>query len=71
MLLIGVPLGGAVGRWAWSLFTTQLGVSADAVTPPLPILLTVPATLLAANAIAAVPAWVAGRSPSALILRTE
>jgi hypothetical protein len=70
-LLIGVPLGSALGRWAWSLFTTQLGVSADAVTPPLPILLTVPATLLAANAIAAVPAWVAGRSPSALILRTE
>jgi len=70
-LVIGVPLGSALGRWAWSLFTTQLGVSADAVTPPLPILLTVPATLLAANAIAAVPAWVAGRSPSALILRTE
>ena len=70
-LLIGVPLGGALGRWVWTLFTTQLGVSADAVTPPLPILLTIPATLLAANAIAAVPAWVAGRSPSALILRTE
>ena len=70
-LLIGVPLGGAGGRWAWTLFTTQLGVSADAVTPPLPILLTIPATLVVANAIAAVPAWVAGRSPSALILRTE
>ena len=70
-LLIGVPLGTAGGRWAWTLFTTQLGVSAGAVTPPLPILLTVPATLLVANAIAAVPAWVAGRSPSALILRTE
>lgn len=70
-LLIGVPLGSAAGRWAWTVFTTQLGVSADAVTPPLPILLTIAATLLAANAIAAVPAWVAGRSPSALILRTE
>ncbi|TML92918.1 MAG: ABC transporter permease [Actinobacteria bacterium] len=70
-LLIGVPLGTAGGRWAWTLFTTQLGVSADAVTPPLPILLTIPATLVAANAIAALPAWAAGRSPSALILRTE
>jgi hypothetical protein len=70
-LLIGLPLGSAGGRWAWTLFTTQLGVSAEAVTPPLAILLTIPATLIAANAIAAVPAWVAGRSPSALILRTE
>ena len=70
-LLIGVPLGTAAGRWAWTLFTAELGVSADPVTPPLPTLLTIPATLLVANAIAAVPAWVAGRSPSALILRTE
>jgi hypothetical protein len=70
-LLIGVPLGSALGRWSWTLFTTQLGVSVDAVTPPLPTLLTIPATLIVANAIAAVPAWVAGRSPSALILRTE
>jgi hypothetical protein len=70
-LLIGVPVGGALGRWAWTWFTRQLGVSADAITPPLPILLTISATLIAANAIAAVPAWVAGRSPSALILRTE
>jgi hypothetical protein len=69
-LLIGVPLGTAAGRWAWTLFTTQLGVSAGAVTPPT-ALLTIPATLIVANAIAAVPAWVAGRSPSALILRAE
>jgi hypothetical protein len=70
-LLIGVPIGTAAGRWAWSLFVHQLGVTAGAVTPPLPILLTVPVTLLVANGIAAAPAWVAGRSPAALVLRTE
>jgi ABC-type lipoprotein release transport system permease subunit len=70
-VLVGVPLGTAVGRWTWTLFTAQLGVSAGPVSPPGRILLTVPATLVVANVIAAVPAWVAGRSSAGLALRTE
>jgi hypothetical protein len=70
-LLIGLPLGAAAGRWVWTLFTDQLGVTAGPVIPPLPLLLTLVATLLLANAVAAVPAWIAGRSPAALVLRTE
>jgi ABC-type lipoprotein release transport system permease subunit len=70
-LLVGLPFGVAAGRWVWTLFTDALGVTAGPVTPPLPIMVTVAATLFVANAMAAIPAWVAGRSPSALVLRSE
>ena len=70
-LLVGMPLGVALGRWAWTLLADQLGVVSEPVTPLPPVLLVIPATLLVANVAAAVPGWFAGRIHPALALRAE
>ena len=70
-LLIGLPVGIAVGRLVWTAFTHQLGTAADPVTPSVRLLLTIPAAVLLANVIAAVPAIIAGRMKPALALRAE
>ena len=70
-LLLGLPLGVVAGRWAWALFANAAGVSAAATVPLATVLLAVPATLLAANLIAAVPGWEAARLRPAIVLRTE
>jgi ABC-type antimicrobial peptide transport system permease subunit len=70
-LLIGLPLGVVAGRWAWSLFANGAGVYAGPTVPLATVLLTIPATLLAANLIAAAPGWEAARLRPAVVLRTE
>ena len=70
-LLIGLPLGIAAGRWGWRMFADQLGAVAEPVTPWPALLLIVPAAVLMANLIAAVPAYLAGRTAAAPLLRTE
>jgi hypothetical protein len=69
-LIVGVPLGLLAGRWAWILFAGQVAIVPVPVISPL-TLLAVPAVLLLANAIAAIPARAAGRTQPAVILRTE
>jgi ABC-type lipoprotein release transport system permease subunit len=70
-VLIGTPLGIAAGRWGWTLFAEELGVVPDATVPITSTLLLVPAALLIANLIAALPARLAGNTPPALVLRAE
>jgi ABC-type antimicrobial peptide transport system permease subunit len=70
-LLIGIPLGIAAGRWAWTIFSDELGVVPETVVPLAPTLLLVPGALIAANLIAALPARIAGRTRPALVLRAE
>jgi ABC-type lipoprotein release transport system permease subunit len=70
-LLVGLPLGVALGRWAWRLFAHELGIVPDPVVPLGRTLLVVPAALLAANFVAALPARVAARTKPAPVLRTE
>ena len=69
-LLVGVPLGLLAGRWAWILFAGQVAIVSAPVISPL-TLLAIPAVLLLANAIAAIPARTAARTQPAVILRTE
>ena len=69
--LVGVPLGIAVGRFAWNLIARDLGVAADPVTPVGLSLLAVPVAILLANAIAVLPARRAAAMPPALVLRAE
>jgi ABC-type lipoprotein release transport system permease subunit len=70
-VLAGLPLGVAVGRWAWRLVATQLGVVPKPVVPPLQAVAIVTGVLVAANVIAAGPGWVAGRVRPGLVLRSE
>ncbi len=70
-VVIGVPLGVAAGRWLWAMFADQLGVAATARTPVVAVVVVVPAAIVAANLIAAVPARMAARTRAAVVLRSE
>jgi ABC-type lipoprotein release transport system permease subunit len=70
-LLIGLPIGVVAGRWAWALFAASAGAGGDADVPVPILLVTIPATLLLANAIAAGPGWAAARIRPAAVLRSE
>jgi hypothetical protein len=70
-LLVGLPLGVAAGRWAWTVAAGRLGVVVEAVVPLAPIVLAVPAIVIVANLIAAVPGWLAARTRPAVVLRAE
>jgi ABC-type antimicrobial peptide transport system permease subunit len=69
-LAAGLPLGVAAGHWAWRLFTGQVGLPADSVTP-LPVLWMIPVTLALAALIALPPARSVARVPAAVALRSE
>jgi putative ABC transport system permease protein len=70
-LLVGVPAGIIAGRLAWAAFATEAGVAAGATFDLALVLLTVPVTLLLANAIAAWPGRSAARLLPAAVLRAE
>jgi hypothetical protein len=70
-LLVGLPVGVAVGRRAWLFFAARLGVAPDIQVPLLPVLLSIPAALAIANAVAVAPGWVAGRLRPAPVLGTD
>lgn len=68
-LLLGVPIGAAVGRVVWNAFARHLGVDATAVIPWVAIALVVPAALVLAVLVAMVPALMARRTRPAVALR--
>ncbi|HEV8275227.1 MAG TPA: FtsX-like permease family protein [Streptosporangiaceae bacterium] len=70
-LLIGLPAGVAGGRWAWRYLAAQLGVLPEPAVPLTAIIIAIPAALVVANLIAAVPGQAAARIPPAAVLRTE
>jgi hypothetical protein len=70
-LLIGVPVGAAVGRWVWAAFADQLGILSEPRVPSIAVLLTVLGALVLANLIAALPARAAARTRPANVLRAE
>jgi ABC-type antimicrobial peptide transport system permease subunit len=69
--LVGVPLGIGVGRFAWDVFATDLGVEPEAVVPVVACLLVLPVAVLMANLIAVGPGWAAARVRPARVLRVE
>jgi len=70
-LLIGLPLGAAVGRWAWTLFANAIGVVPVPLVDLPPLLIAVPATLLLANLIALIPGRLAAATRPAAVFRAE
>lgn len=70
-LLVGIPLGIAAGRWAWRWVAEATPLL---YVPPLAavvVLISIPAALLLANAMAALPARQAARLRPAEVLRAE
>ena len=70
-LLIGLPLGIAVGRWIWNLFAANVGVVTDATIPTWTILLLVPVLVVVANLVAVVPGRRSASLHPAEVLRSE
>jgi ABC-type antimicrobial peptide transport system permease subunit len=70
-LLVGVPLGIALGRWLWILFAGRLPVVARPTAPVLVLVGIACGLMVVANLVAALPARVAGRTPVAASLRSE
>ena len=70
-LLVGLPLGVGIGRFAWNLFAEELGVVPEPVAPLWPGLLVIPATLLLANLVALLPGRIAAGTRPAAVLRAE
>jgi putative ABC transport system permease protein len=70
-LALGIPLGIAAGRWAWTAFADQLGVPPSPIVPLVLVAIAVPVTLLLAIAAAALPGRSAARTSPAVVLRTE
>jgi len=68
---IGVPLGIALGRFLWDLFARQISVVPEPAVPPLIVALVIAGALVTANLVAALPGWVAARTPAAAVLRAE
>jgi ABC-type lipoprotein release transport system permease subunit len=70
-LLIGLPLGVALGRWGWTLFANSIGVLPVPVVDVRFVLLLIPVTLLLANLIALVPGRLAASTQPAAALKAE
>ena len=70
-LLVGLPLGVGIGRFAWNLLATELGVVPEPVAPVFPGLLIIPATLMLANLVALLPGRIAAGTRPAVVLRAE
>jgi len=71
LALVGIPAGIAAGRWAWISLSNQLGIPAEPrVSLPI-VAITIPAAIILANAVAALPGRAASRTPAAAVLRAE
>ena len=70
-IVIGVPLGVAVGRWLWTLFARQIYAVPQPTVPGVSLILVVSAAVVLANAVAALPGRSAARTSTAVLLRAE
>lgn len=70
-IVVGVPLGIAVGRWLWTLFARQIYAVPHPTVPVLSVLLVAVGALVFANVVAALPGLNAARTSTAALLRTE
>ena len=68
-VVVGVPLGVALGRWTWSLSAHQLGVGEGAVVPVAVLVIVLGGGLGLLLALGASAGWWAGRSTPSNALR--
>jgi hypothetical protein len=70
-LLVGLPVGIVVGRWAWTTLADDLGAVAEPVVPVLALGLGVVLVLVIANLVAFAPGRIAAGLRPATVLRSE
>jgi hypothetical protein len=64
-------LGIIAGQSVWDLFAREINAVPQPTVPVLSIVLIVVGALVLANVVAAIPGWVAGRTPTAPLLRAD
>jgi ABC-type antimicrobial peptide transport system permease subunit len=69
--VFGVPLGIIIGRQLWILFARSIDAVPDPSIPVWSIVFVAVGTILFANLVAAIPGRIAGRTSTALVLRSE
>jgi hypothetical protein len=69
--VLGVPLGIVLGRLLWVLFAHEINVVPAPSVPVTSVVLIALGALALANLVAAVPGWMAARTPTAPLLRAE
>jgi FtsX-like permease family len=69
--VVGVPLGILIGRYLWDLFAREINAVPQPTVPVLSIVLIVVGAMVLANAVAAIPGRMAGRTPTGLLLRVD
>jgi hypothetical protein len=67
----GTRCAGRRRRGRWAVFVHGLGIPPAAITPVWPVLLTVPAVIVIANAVAIWPGQATARRQPAEVLRVE
>lgn len=70
-VVVGIPLGIVLGRWAWMLFARDIYVVPQPSVPVLSLVLVVVGALAFANLVAALPGRIAARTPAAIVFRSE
>lgn len=70
-LVVGVPLGLAVGSALWRRFAGELDVVARTTVPGMAVAAVVVTAIALANLVAILPAWVAGRIDTTRTVRAE
>ena len=70
-VVIGIPLGIAIGRELWTLFARSINAVPAPTVPVLSVVIVGAGTLVFANLVAALPGRSAARTPAALVLRAE
>jgi predicted lysophospholipase L1 biosynthesis ABC-type transport system permease subunit len=70
-VVLGTPLGAALGRWLWGLFAYQLSAIPEPTIPALWTAVVAAGALVVANVVAALPGRLAALTPTGLVLRAE
>lgn len=70
-IMIGLPVGIALGRWLWDLFARDIYAVPRPTVPALELVLVAVVAFVLANAVAAWPGRMAASTPIAVALRSE
>jgi predicted lysophospholipase L1 biosynthesis ABC-type transport system permease subunit len=70
-VVLGVPIGIALGRWLWTLFADGISAVPHPTVPVLSVALVALGAVVFANLVALLPGRVAGRTRTSLLLRAE
>jgi hypothetical protein len=70
-VVVGVPVGIALGRWLWTLFADGIDAVPLPSVPVLEMVLVALGAVVFANLVALLPARIAARTPTVVLLRAE